>query len=194
VNNSTVATVGGGNTVTKSTDTDGYGNVSLTPEANGTVRVAASSGGSTVGYNVTFENVSATAKSQVKEVDGSASDSGSSGKAEFDLTNDGSDPVELVAIAWNDTSSSATEISANGNNNPWFKTSSTDLDTGTLQLNNGRNDFDSSKTSTLASGETKTYEFDRFRDGDGQVDITGESVTITLYFDDGSEKTLTLNF
>lgn len=194
LNNTTAASL---NESTSTTDDVGNDTVALQPNTTGSfgVLVSATSGGATTTIEVQYQNVSGSqTASSSTELSGSPGATGGSGKAEFDLMNNGANAVEIVAIAWNGTSSTAGEVSANGGN-AWFtdRTTSTDLDTGSLQLGNGRNDLDSS-TSTLASGATKTYEFDRFRDGGSQINMNGESVTITLYFADGSQKTFTLNF
>jgi hypothetical protein len=47
---------------------------------------------------------------------------------------------------------------------------------------------------TLGAGDTRTYEFRKFKDTNNGIDMRGKSVTITLYFDDDSQKTITLNF
>jgi hypothetical protein len=180
------------NTSSGTTNAAGNDTVELDPRDNGTMLVSATSGGTTTTIEVEFSNISTSQNNNIKEVSGSADTTGNSGKATFDLTNTGDSPVEIVGIAWNNTSSSAEVIS--GNNKVFEGKDDNSKYDNNIQLNDGN--YSLNVSSTLSSGSTKTYEFDRFEDSGGnKVNLTGESVTITLYLKDGGKTDpITLNF
>ena len=166
--------------MTSSTDNNGYGNVSLSPKANGTVRVAASSGGSTVGYNVTFENVSVSGE-QVTGVDESVSSSGGSGQVEFELTNNGDSDVTISGIKLNSTSNSADKISDT------VSAGGSELYTGEITIGETVS-LDSNQL--ITSGSTVSFTINKFRDGNGAQDMSGSTFTMIFYFTNGDEETI----
>jgi hypothetical protein len=107
------------------------------------------------------------------------------------LENTGSVDVEIVEIKWVSGGSPAEEISANGGN-PSFKTNGNGLFTETIEK--GKRRYELNTTDTLSAGETKTYDFDRFRGGGSQINMNGKTITITLYFNEREPEKITLNF
>lgn len=109
----------------------------------------------------------------------------------FSLENTGSNQVTITGIAINGTSSSAVEIDRAGPEFEQTTGGSGSLDQ-TLPIPSSQTPLDTD--ATIASGGTADFELGIFRNsGGGQVDLRGESVTVTLYFSDGSEKTITFN-
>ena len=120
---------------------------------------------------------------------------GNSGQYEFELENTGSINVTLVGIGINGTSNpDAVEVAggdilaAEGSSvlsTPIPVDSSTSGDT--------RVDLDQSVS--LNTGATKSFKFDKFRNGNGNsgAKMKDESVTATFYFSDGSSKTVSMS-
>jgi hypothetical protein len=123
---------------------------------------------------------------------------GNSGQYEFELKNTGSINVTLVGIGINGTSNpDAVEVAGGdilaAEGSPVLSTpipvdSSTSGDT--------RVDFDQNQNVPLNTGDTKSFNFDKFRpsgNGNSGAQMKDESVTATFYFSDGSSKTLSLS-
>jgi hypothetical protein len=164
--------------------------------------VSATSGGTTTTIRIQYQNVndspgatpsSLPAGEIIEKVNGSAKGTGGSGQAVFELRNNGSRSVELVGIALNSTNSSATKVQKNGGN-PEFSSNSTETAeySGEMIIDGPR--YNLSRPDTLDSNVTRKYEFRKFKDDSNGIDMRGKSVTITLYFDDGSSKQTTLDF
>ncbi|MFT4881349.1 MAG: hypothetical protein ACI9CA_000337 [Natronomonas sp.] len=122
---------------------------------------------------------------------------GNSGKYEFEIENTGNTEVTVVGIRIEDTSTNAEEV-AN-------KNGSTLVAGGTGVLSNPipvdsenpdrdtRRDFDSNSTVSLSGGATENFKFDRFQDSAGKkVGMQNQSVTVKLYFSDGSSEKVTI--
>ncbi len=109
----------------------------------------------------------------------------------FSLENTGGSQVTITGIAINGTTSSAVEIDRAGPEFEQVSGGSGSLDQ-TLPIPSSQTPLDTD--ATIAAGGTADFELGIFRDSGGaQVDLRGESVTLTLYFADGSEKTITLS-
>jgi uncharacterized membrane protein len=126
-------------------------------------------------------------------IQGDVTSAGGSGKVEFNLNNTGDINATLVALGINETTSTdATEVDKGVN-----------LTAGGSQIISQLIDFDSSTPGqaqrydfssnvTLQPGESETFEFDKFRATNGNADMRGEDITTTLWLDDGSTATITL--
>ncbi|WP_164471684.1 hypothetical protein [Halosimplex salinum] len=137
-------------------------------------------------------------RSQAGQVDVTANVTsvGNSGKYEFELENTGGIDVTLVAIGIYETSNpNAVEVSGGGifsvvGQNGSVLNSPIPIDS-TAPNSDTRRDF--TEAVALDRSQTKTFEFDRFRDsGGGNVKMKGETVDLRLYFSDGSELDKTL--
>lgn len=131
---------------------------------------------------------SGTGGSPLQSIAASATTSGNSGKAAFALQNNGDSTVTITGLAIDSTTSDATEVSPQGNNNPSIISNTTgDLFFGTITIGGPRITFDQNEQ--LGSGVTTEIEFDRFDSG-----VSGEDVVITVYLADGSSEQFTLNY
>ena len=129
------------------------------------------------------------------EITGSQAGAGGGSEVEFDVSNNGNNPVEIRAISLDSTDSSATVVSRSGNpgsGNPELEfdgAGSLDQD---IQISGTEFALDTNES--ISAGATSTGTLDRFKDGGGsQIDMSGQQVTLTLYFTDGSERTYTLS-
>jgi hypothetical protein len=130
----------------------------------------------------------------VKEVNFESANPGNSGKLEFTLKNTGSADAIATAIVVNNTTSDADGVTRNGNNarlkvvggDDLYKS---DIDFGTR--------YDFLSTVTIAPGSSTQFELRDFTDSsannNGKVNLTGESIFFTIYFDDGSKATFEIN-
>jgi hypothetical protein len=140
--------------------------------------VTVTSSGGTSANQVTVSNAGAT---------------GSSGKATFDVENTGSSSVTIDGISLDSTSSNATRVAGQGGGDTEL---SQDMGSGErngdIPIDGVEQPLDTN--ADIGSGVTDTFTLDRFQDSGGdKVDMEGESVTLTLYFTDGSSKQVTLN-
>lgn len=172
------------------TNTDGDGsNISIDETNNeiaatdtGTVTVKADDGSmtETVGITVTTSMADATTLTT-----GSQS---SKGIVNFDLENTGTKEVGITAIAVNSTTDSkAVRVDYDGEN---------ETEGGDGYLNTQKIDICNcdplsfTKDATIASGVTENFVLGEFRDDKGKDrQMSGETITFTLYFTDGSKKT-----
>jgi hypothetical protein len=162
-----------GENIIRINGTDANGNTNAT-----TVTVTVTSSGGTSANQVTVSNAGAT---------------GSSGKATFDVENTGSSSVTIDGISLDSTSSNATRVAGQGGGDTEL---SQDMGSGErngdIPIDGVEQPLDTN--ADIGSGVTDTFTLDRFQDSGGdKVDMEGESVTLTLYFTDGSSKQVTLN-
>ena len=148
--------------------------------------------------SLTRDYVLNTQADQIK-LTSNVSATGNSGKYEFELENTGSVDVTLVGIGINETSTSkpaATEVSGGKildvvDNEGSVLSTPIPVDSSSPNQNT-RVGF--TEDVSLGSGSPKTFEFDRFQDSGGsKVGMKRETVKTTLYFSDGSSKTVTLS-
>jgi hypothetical protein len=122
---------------------------------------------------------------------------GNSGKYKFELENTGSTGVTIVGIGINETSNDdATEVS-DGKILDVVDNEGSVLSTPIpIDSSNPNQDtrVDFTEDVSLGSGVIKTFVFDRFRNGGGdKVGMKDTTVKTTLYFSDGSSKTVILS-
>jgi len=124
---------------------------------------------------------------------------GNSGKFEFGLENTGSIDVEIVAIGINETTES-TAVKVGGKGGDSILTEDNEGQIVNIVINfdsstPGQADrYDFTTNIEIVQGTEKTFEFDRFREsGDGNAKMKDDSVTITLWFSDGTSTTLLLD-
>ena len=122
---------------------------------------------------------------------------GNSGKYKFELENTGSTGVTIVGIGINETSNDdATEVS-DGKILDVVDNEGSVLSTP-IQIDSSNPNQDTrvdfTEDVSLGSGVIKTFVFDRFRNGGGdKVGMKDTTVKTTLYFSDGSSKTVILS-
>jgi hypothetical protein len=152
-----------------------------------------------VEYNVTVQaNVGGggggggNADSQVEYVGGSAATVGGGSGVQFDIKNTGGSGVTITAIAVNSTTdSTATSISAPGGSGEVL-VDNTEVVNNDFQIGGSEQGFAPSQD--IGGGSTSTFEVRRFTDGGGNdIDMSGDNITITLFFDDGSKKAYTID-
>ncbi|WP_436924047.1 hypothetical protein [Halosimplex amylolyticum] len=150
------------------------------------------SAGDVVG-SITFQRDVET-RSQAGQVDVTANVTsvGNSGKYEFELENTGSIDVTLVGIGIRRTSNPAAVEVAGGD--VLFVAGYGSVVNAPIPVDSDAPDSDTRRDFTadvaLDQGQTLTFRFDRFKDADGKsakMKKNGDTVDITLYFDDGSE-------
>jgi len=124
---------------------------------------------------------------------------GNSGKYEFGLENTGNIDATIVAIGVNDTTVSSVE-KVGGKNNDDILTAGGygQIVSDVIQIDsdnpNQANRYDFSTDVVIAQNDEQLFEFDRFRDAsNGNGAMKGSSVTITLWFSDGTSTTLLLD-
>lgn len=145
--------------------------------------------------NVTVE----TSQAGSVQVTPNVNSAGSSGKYEFELENTGDIDVTLVGIGINETTeSTAVKVGGKNNDDILTETNNGQIVTGEIPVDSSnpdqaeRSDFTSNIG--LQTGETRTFEFDRFRTStNGNADMKGDNVVITVWFSDGSASSLTLS-
>jgi hypothetical protein len=128
---------------------------------------------------------------------------GNSGKYSFELNNTGSIDATLVALGINNTSNAqATKVGGSKGDSIFKETSpqTRQLISTAIQFDSstpGATRYDFIQNVDLVQGQTRTFEFDRFRnsnnDGKTQAGMKGETVYITVWFSDGSATTLELS-
>lgn len=125
----------------------------------------------------------------VQDIQGSATTSGGSGKASFELENTGNTAATITGIAINSTTNPAiTEVSAPSNNDAELtSTDQGDLLFATISVGGPQESLDT--TQEIQPSEVIEFSFNRF-DGD----VRNNDVTITLYLSDGSTEQITLSY
>lgn len=123
----------------------------------------------------------------LQSVSASATTSGGSGKASFQLENTGNSDAIITGLAINSTTSTATEVSPQGNNPSVISNTTGGLYSGTITIGGPRVQLDQSEL--VEAGETTEIQFDRF-----DADVRGTDVVITVYLANGSPKTFTLEY
>lgn len=122
---------------------------------------------------------------------------GNSGKYEFELENTGSINVTLDGIGVNETTEPTAAKVGGKNNDEVLTAGGTQVMTNVIDIDSTNpgatvEPFDL-QTVDLNTGETVTFEFNRVRTAsNGNAPMNGESITITVTFVDGSQKTLDL--
>jgi hypothetical protein len=129
------------------------------------------------------------------EVSGSGSagsgsgNSGNNGRFSFQVENTGTEPSTVVAVAVNATSANSNEVG----NGDILTADGTSVVSRPIPVGGGPVDFDGDVT--LGGGQRVTFRFDKFLaagspgNGNNPANMNGASVTLTLYFDDGSKRT-----
>lgn len=128
---------------------------------------------------------------------GNVQSSGSSGKYEFEVLNEGCADVTLSGIGINETTTAADYVSGGGslynvNTDEALVTDRIPIDNNT-PTDDTRRDLD--PTLSLPQGGSVDLEFVRFQrdvQGKSNVDMRGQDVRVTLYFTDGSSSTVKL--
>jgi hypothetical protein len=167
-------------------------------QVNVTVDASDNAGNAASQFTSNF-TVGTTQAGQI-QLSGTASTQGNSGKYTFTITNTGGIDAEVVAVAINDTSTGATEVSA-GN---IFSVNTTGLLTDqripidSSTPDGTRVDFNVNPSTTISSGGgTVEFEFDKFQNpgggGSPNVNMDGATVNVTFFFSDGSKGTLTID-
>jgi len=127
----------------------------------------------------------------VKNVNAEATSSGNSGKVSFVLNNTGGADAIATGITVNSTSTDATEISKGD----ILITDGTQIVDQTIFIGNMKYDF--APDVTISSNSEVTFEINKFQDPDAQgssnVGMSGEDITLTVYFDDGTKSTFTVS-
>jgi PKD repeat protein len=159
-------------------------------------------------YNVTLSTADSTTsgtltvekeEGEIISIGGTVSTSGSSGDYEFELENTGNIDATLVAIGINETSND-NAVRVYKNNGKILTKDGTTIIDETIEFDSNSNQatrYDLIQNVTIASGDTGTFEFDRFEElsnnGYQKTDMSEKTVTITVWFSDGSQTTLTLD-
>jgi hypothetical protein len=128
-----------------------------------------------------------TGNNVLKSLDSEARVEGNSGKAWFTLKNKGTKDVEIVAIAFNDTNSSASQLNSGGYVEISTTAGSTLLDTNSNLGFNQRHNFDNNQT--LVPGQEVEFYLNKFDNG-----MKGHSLKFTVYLSDGTQRTFTIVF
>jgi hypothetical protein len=124
----------------------------------------------------------------VQEIQGSAKAAGNSGKYEFDLENTGDIDVTLVGVGVNETTNP--DAASVGKNGILLASGQSVVSTpipvdSSAPNEDTRVDFD--RNVALGAGTTKSFEFDRFLDSNGNnAKMKDEDLRVTFYFSDGS--------
>lgn len=199
VNDSSVATLSNSDPTTGS---NGLANTTLNAQANGTVRVFVVGGSDSDDINVTVTNfdpaVVYTGVGEGFEPDGN----GVHSVLAFNVSNERPGDVTLTAIKINSTSTGADRIE-NGDSLSTEVLVDTDGDfvadgstTDQNQIKIGSK-VSLDTTAVLASGEEARWNVGEFSSGGGpnnEVDLVGESVTVTIYYEDASGNSYATTF
>jgi len=130
---------------------------------------------------------------QVSYVDGSGEEDGSNGRVFFELQNSGSSSVEITRLIVNSTSVSSAAIVDNDGNREFEGAGGfIDIEDG-IQIG-ATTPTPLDQPAEIAGGQTERFRLEEFRNNGGSDrNLDGESVTITIYFADGSKITFTAN-
>lgn len=143
------------------------------------------------GFNATFALFDGTGGgnggNSLQGIAASTTTTGGSGKAAFALENTGESAVTVTGLRIDSTTSSATQVSANGNNPSLISNRTGALFSGTITVGGSQITFDQSEQ--FGAGETVEIEFDRF-DGD----VRGEDVVITVFLAGEPSEEFTLSY
>ncbi|QSG11918.1 putative surface protein, possible component of pili like system [Halapricum desulfuricans] len=193
------SSVGSLSPTTTRTDSNGEATTTFTPQSNGSITVFVSSGGSGDRLNLDVIGVGGggSGKNQIQFVTGTGSKSGdSNSNVSFTVENLGSTDVTVKNITVDNVDSNNIANIGNGDKDdlylPEFQS---DRNGSLLNVNTA---FDIGSTEKLDTQDTvpaksqTTYTIGEFRNnGDNEKD-PGNSVTVTLGFTDGTERTLTI--
>ncbi|WP_227132853.1 hypothetical protein [Halorubellus salinus] len=157
-------------------------------EVTADIQAIRASNGTTTGRIELQRVIDVPQSNVVQEIQGSAKAAGNSGKYEFELENTGNVDVSLVAVGVNETTNpDATQVDGGG----ILLAAGQSVVSSEIPVDSSdpsgdtRVDFDQSVA--LNAGQTKSFEFDRFRDIDGKnAKMKGEDLRVTFYFTDGS--------
>ena len=129
---------------------------------------------------------------QLKE-NGNTGATGNSGKYEFELENNGSIDVTIVGIGINKTSNTnAAKVS--GENT--LVVGGSPVLSNSIPIENSTPDQNTRldpDVSLSTAGPAKTFTFDKFQtENGGKVGMKNESVTVTLFFNDETQRTISI--
>lgn len=157
-------------------------------EVTADITAVRSANGTTTGRIELQRVIDVPQSNVVQEIAGSAKAAGNSGKYEFELENTGNVDVSLVGVGVNETTNpNATQVDGSGILiAPGGSVVSNEIPVDSSDPSSvTRVDFDQSVP--LNAGQTKSFEFDRFRDSSGKnAKMKGADLRVTFYFTDGS--------
>jgi len=193
--NTSIASISGSDVDT--TGPDGNATVTLRAESDGNVLAYASSGGS--GDDLTIEISNSGngdgGQAEIVEIEAQGSTAGQSGKVTFTLANSGTKDATIVGIAINNTTTPAERVS--DGDILTVEESQVVFDPILIDNSESSGTRVSVDSVELVSGQSKDFEFNKFRDPDAtgspNVDMDGSTIYVTLFFGDGSQTTLVLN-
>lgn len=123
------------------------------------------------------------------QVTNSATSGPQNSVVEFTLENTGRSDAIITGVSVDSTTNSAERVS-DGGNPEFLQDGAARLDQD-IQVGGGQYTLDSN--ALVVAGSTSTFELNKFKTNTGgPVDMSGSTVTTTLYFQDGSSKTITL--
>jgi hypothetical protein len=143
-----------------------------------------------VRINVTVVSLgSGGSANRIEYIDGSGEATGQDDSmVQFVMRNTGSEDVAVTDISVDDTSSAATSVQGSGGN-PAVTTNRTGEVTTTIDIGGDAKPFD--PDATIPRGSGTEFTVGQFRSG-GRIDMTGETITITLTFADGTTREYTI--
>ena len=160
------------------------------------------SGGTRKGRITLTRSLAASQADLVREVSGTASSAGRSGKYEFDLQNTGDIDVTIVGVGIRETTNRNAVRVADGG---ILTADGTQVVSSPIPVDSSQPDQDTrvnlDQNVSLGSGSSRTFEFDKFRTrgggngnggGNPNADMRGADVRVRLYFEDGSAGTVDL--
>jgi len=180
--------IDGGNTVTETF------RWSTTSGDAGDYTAVIDSGDDTQSTTVTIQSDLTAA--QQSELSGSVATDGGS-RVTFGIENTGSDDVDVVGISLDSTTDGDAAGADNGNDPELTINANTKIDKSNndgIAIDGTQETFSSA---TIPAGTSVDFVLQDFVDGlsggSNTVDMSGDDLTLTLYFADGTEKTITLS-
>ncbi|MBX0294804.1 Ig-like domain-containing protein [Haloarcula nitratireducens] len=161
----------------------------VSPRSTGGGSGGSGSGGGTAADRVNYND------------DGTADGPGTTG-VRFSIDNDGTSDVSVTSVAVDSAGSADELLEQNGGSGQWNREVFIDADSnGYLETGDGGNDEYTlgsgetplSATATIGGGRSATFYLYQFTEqgagaSGGSVDMSGNDVTVTIYFGDGSSK------